>query len=95
MTHPEMPGPDFTVIHNDRADVKLPHGWLPVGYEYWREGDKLHWERHSPWLIRTLTPRSKPASNCKGDTDELKTPDGYAYARSGDNAGELSFRSGT
>jgi hypothetical protein len=29
MTHPDKPGPDFTVIHNDNADVKLPHGWLP------------------------------------------------------------------
>ena len=48
VTHPEKPGPDFTVIHNDNADVKLPHGWLPIGDEYWREGDKLHWEQHSP-----------------------------------------------
>ena len=47
VNHPPVPGPDFTVIHNDIADVKLPHGWLPIGDEYWREGDKLHSERHS------------------------------------------------
>ena len=47
VNHPPVPGPDFTVIHNDNADVKLPHGWLPIGDEYWREGDKLHSERHS------------------------------------------------
>jgi hypothetical protein len=47
VTHPEKPGPDFTVIHNDNADVKLPHGWLSIGDEYWRDGDQLHSERHS------------------------------------------------
>jgi hypothetical protein len=48
VTHPVKPGPDFTVIHNDNADVKLPYGWLSIGDEYWREGDKLHSERRSP-----------------------------------------------
>ena len=46
VNHPPVPGPDFTVIHNGNAVVKLPHGWLPIGDEYWREGDKLHSERH-------------------------------------------------
>jgi hypothetical protein len=47
VTHPEKPGNDFTVIHNENANVKLPHGWLQVGDEYWREGDELHSARHS------------------------------------------------
>jgi hypothetical protein len=43
VTHPvpEKLGLDFTVIHNENANVKLPHGWPPVGDEYWREGDEL------------------------------------------------------
>lgn len=47
VTHPEKPGPDFTVIHNENADVRLPRGWLSIGDEYWRDGDKLRSERHS------------------------------------------------
>jgi len=42
VNHPERPGVDFTVIHNENANVKLPHGWLGVGEEYWREADELH-----------------------------------------------------
>ena len=48
VTHPEKPGIDFTVIHNENASIKLPHGWLQVGHEYWREGDELHSVTHSP-----------------------------------------------
>lgn len=42
VTHPKRPGVDFTMIHNENANVKLAHGWLRVGDEYWREGDELH-----------------------------------------------------
>ena len=42
VTHSDRPGADFTIIHNENAHVKLAHGWLPVGDEYWREGDELH-----------------------------------------------------
>jgi hypothetical protein len=48
VTHPEQPGLDFTVIHNENANVKLPHGWLGVGDEYWRESDELRSVRLSP-----------------------------------------------
>jgi hypothetical protein len=48
VNHPIPPGTDFTVIHNENANVKLPHGWLPVGDEYWRHNDQLHSARHSP-----------------------------------------------
>jgi hypothetical protein len=48
VTHPEKPGADFTVIHNENADTKLPRGWLQVGDEYWREGNQLHSATHSP-----------------------------------------------
>jgi hypothetical protein len=48
VTHPEKPGIDFTVIHNESANVRLPHGWLQVGDEYWREGNELHSARHLP-----------------------------------------------
>lgn len=48
VNHPSVPGVDLTVIHNENADVKLPHGWLPVGDEYWRDDDKLHSAQHSP-----------------------------------------------
>jgi hypothetical protein len=43
VTHPtkEELGYDFAVIHNENANVKLPHGWLRVGDEYWRECDEL------------------------------------------------------
>jgi len=48
VTHPEKPGPDFTVIHNENASVKLPRGWLQVGDEFWREGNDLHSVTRSP-----------------------------------------------
>jgi hypothetical protein len=48
VTHPEKPGVDFTVIHNENATIKLRRGWLPVGDEYWREGDELRSKTHSP-----------------------------------------------
>jgi hypothetical protein len=48
VTHPEKPGPDFTVIHNENASIKLPRGWLQVGDEFWREGNELHSATHSP-----------------------------------------------
>jgi hypothetical protein len=48
VNHPTPPGSDFTVIHNENANVKLPRGWLPVGDEYWRDNDQLHSIRHSP-----------------------------------------------
>jgi hypothetical protein len=51
VTHPKKPGIDFTVIHNENANVKLPRGWLQVGNEYWREGDELHSATHSPPTI--------------------------------------------
>lgn len=41
VTHPERPGPDFTVIYNENATVQLPHNWLSGAQEYWREGDQL------------------------------------------------------
>jgi len=47
VTHPNSPGVDFTMVHNEKADVKLAHGWLPLGDEYWREGDELHSRRAS------------------------------------------------
>ncbi len=46
VTHPKQPGVDFTVIHNENASVKLPHGWLRVGDEYWREDDQLRSAKH-------------------------------------------------
>ena len=46
--HPEEPGIDFTVIHNEGANIKLPRGWLQVGDEYWREGYELHSATYSP-----------------------------------------------
>jgi hypothetical protein len=49
VNHPTPPGSDFTVIHNENANVRLPHGWLPIGDEYWRHDDQLHSARHSPW----------------------------------------------
>lgn len=42
VNHPEKPGVEFTVVHNEGANIKLPHGWLQVGDEYWREGNELH-----------------------------------------------------
>jgi hypothetical protein len=48
VTHPEKPGPDFTVIHNENASIKLQHGWLQVGDEFWREDNELHLATHSP-----------------------------------------------
>jgi hypothetical protein len=53
VTHPERPGIEFTVIHDENASVKLPRGWLQVGDEYWREGDKLCSAAHSPPPIDT------------------------------------------
>jgi hypothetical protein len=49
VNHPKSPGIDFTLIHNENAKVRLPHGWLGVGDEYWREADELH--------SRTVNPR--------------------------------------
>lgn len=48
VNHPKKPGIDFTIIHNENANIKLPHGWLQVGDEYWREGNELHSATHSP-----------------------------------------------
>jgi hypothetical protein len=48
VNHPKKAGVEFTVIHNENANVRLPHGWLPVGDEYWRESDELHSAIHSP-----------------------------------------------
>jgi len=48
VNHPGRPGVEFAVIHNEYADVRLPHGWLSVGDEYWREGDVLRSAAHSP-----------------------------------------------
>jgi hypothetical protein len=44
---PYEPGNEFIVIHNENATAKLPHGWLPVGDEYWREQSALRCVRHS------------------------------------------------
>jgi hypothetical protein len=60
VNHPEKPGVDFTVIHNEYANIKLPRGWLQVGDEYWREGNKLHSAIHSP--PRIADPDTQPAS---------------------------------
>jgi hypothetical protein len=46
VNHPRKPAADFTVIHNENANVKLPHGWLRSGDEYWRENDELHSAKH-------------------------------------------------
>jgi hypothetical protein len=44
---PYEPGTEFIVIHNENARVKLPHGWLPVGDEYWLEQTALRHVRRS------------------------------------------------
>jgi hypothetical protein len=61
VTHPEKPGIDFTVVHNENANIKLPHGWLQVGDEYWREGDELHSATHSPPPLEN--PDASPADS--------------------------------
>jgi len=55
VNHPKKPGIDFTVIHNEKANTKLPHGWLQSGDEYWREGYELLSARYLP------PPTSEPA----------------------------------
>jgi hypothetical protein len=47
VNHPTPSGSDLTVIHNENANVKLHHGWLPIGDEYWRGNDQLHSAKHS------------------------------------------------
>lgn len=41
VSHPDLPGGDFTVIYNENANVTLPHGWLQEAEEFWREEDQL------------------------------------------------------
>jgi hypothetical protein len=40
--HPENAGSDFALIRNDNASASVPRGWLPAGYEYWREKEVIH-----------------------------------------------------
>jgi hypothetical protein len=47
VTYSEKAGVDFTVIHNENADVKLRRGWLNAGHEYWRENDQLQSTDHN------------------------------------------------
>jgi hypothetical protein len=43
---PKQPGTEFIIVHNHQATTPLPHGWLSVGDEYWREDDTIRRERH-------------------------------------------------
>ena len=44
---PYEPGSEFVVVHNAVATVPLPHGWLPVGQEFWLDGGSLSYVHHS------------------------------------------------
>ena len=39
-------GQDFVFCQNPLAAAPLPHGWLPVGVEYWVEGNRLYQNKH-------------------------------------------------
>jgi hypothetical protein len=47
LNRPDVPGADFVLIHNPMAATPLPRGWLPVGHEYWVEGEELHQHIHA------------------------------------------------
>jgi hypothetical protein len=42
LNRPLISGTEFIFIHNPLADSPLSRGWLPIGYEYWVDSDKLH-----------------------------------------------------
>jgi len=41
VNRPDEPGSNLVLIHNQHAAVRVPHGWLKAGVEYWREHDQL------------------------------------------------------
>ncbi len=41
LNRPQVSGTEFVFLHNPLADNPLPRGWLPIGYEYWVDGNKL------------------------------------------------------
>jgi len=44
----DPPGHDFKIMHNPRAELRLPDGWFPRGHEYWlRDGLKLDSKNHN------------------------------------------------
>jgi hypothetical protein len=46
---PQMLGAEFVVVHNRQATHPLPHGWFPLGDEYWLDGSVLcHARRTAP-----------------------------------------------
>lgn len=45
--HPEIPGAEFTLVHNRRATNRLPDRWLQLGDEYWLDGADLRHVRHA------------------------------------------------
>jgi hypothetical protein len=54
VNHPEAPGCDFTLIHNDKANVPLPQGWFPIGDEYWRRGSQIGIEFNSVSFVKSV-----------------------------------------
>ncbi|MCX6069419.1 MAG: hypothetical protein NTU91_00965 [Chloroflexi bacterium] len=48
INRPPCAGPDFIFVHNPLASGPVPRGWLPFGWEYWVEGDRLHRREHGP-----------------------------------------------
>ena len=41
-------GSDFIFVHNPTANHPIPLGWLPVGAEYWVDGQTLRFKRYAP-----------------------------------------------
>lgn len=48
INRPKVAGSDFVLVHNPRAQVPLPRGWLERGQEFWVEEDALNRVQHSP-----------------------------------------------
>ena len=42
VNRPPSPGAEIVLVRNPLAAAPLPDAWLPVGWEYWVEGNALH-----------------------------------------------------
>jgi hypothetical protein len=92
VSHPEPPGADFTVVHNEKAKVKLPRRWIPEAAEYWRENDQLRSvPRLPPQQADLKTPSLFVVSMLTPFALRVDLPDALLKNRSWARQGSVSY----
>lgn len=63
-----VPGADLTLVHNPLATSPLPRGFLAIGQEWWRDGERLVRHDHN------VTAGAEATSITTGDADGSERP---------------------